>query len=426
MSERLPSDLALRVRGLGKLYQGRTGWWSRLTGSSRAPGKWALRGVGFELPRGKVLTVLGSNGSGKSTLLKLVGRVLEPTEGRVWSRGRIASLLELGCGFHPEMSGRENLYFTAALLGETKSAISGSLESILHFSGLDPAYLDRPVRTYSSGMRMRLAFSVVTHLNPDILLLDEALSVGDLQFRLRASRKIRELADSGCGVLAATHNTLAARDLSDQALYLKSGEALVAGHIDDAISLYLNEKMVSGPRARAEQLETLSRRPNGPVRAECLQVMLTNARGEPTTQFGSNEPIRVQIDYQSGESASAQIAVLITDENGREVLISQNTDGGVAAAPTSTGSHRASCILPADTFGSRRYYLGLRFVFGDPTKMLCLDQIMSFEVDFKNAGEAAVDYWWGWTRPQLQWEHESLPEVISTQTTAREAVAPSA
>ena len=198
---------------------------------------WALKDVSFTLNEGQSLALLGANGSGKSTLLKVIGGIYRPTEGQVLRRGRLGALLELGAGFHPELSGRENIYLNGAMLGLKKKDIQAIESSIIEFSGISE-FIDSPVKTYSSGMYVRLGFAVAVHTKPDILLVDEVLAVGDESFQNQCLAKIRELQSSGCSIVLVTHSMDTAIDFTQQSVLLHKGEKIFDGDTSSAASIY--------------------------------------------------------------------------------------------------------------------------------------------------------------------------------------------
>jgi len=257
------SDIAITVRGLGKRYaihhQRRPRYTAlrdvladrarRLfTFGSRDSGSgdevedfWALRNVGFEVPRGHVLGVIGRNGAGKSTLLKILSRITEPTEGRVELDGTVASLLEVGTGFHPELTGRENIFLNGAILGMSRADIARQFDAIVAFAEVE-RFLDTPVKRYSSGMYVRLAFAVAAHLEPDILIVDEVLAVGDAVFQEKCLATMKDVSRTvGRTVLFVSHNLGAIQSLCDSALVLADGEIAFNGNVDDAVRAYLQQ-----------------------------------------------------------------------------------------------------------------------------------------------------------------------------------------
>lgn len=201
---------------------------------------WALRDINLEVKDGEVLGIIGKNGAGKSTLLKILSRVTTPTTGRITARGRIASLLEVGTGFHPEMTGRENIFMNGSIMGMTKSEIRSKFDEIVDFAGV-AKYIDTPVKRYSSGMTVRLGFAIAAHLEPEILVVDEVLAVGDAEFQKKAIGKMQDVSQSGGRtVLFVSHNMNAVRTLCSKGIVLKSGQVIFEGNTDDAINQYIN------------------------------------------------------------------------------------------------------------------------------------------------------------------------------------------
>lgn len=209
---------------------------------------WALKNVSFEVRRGDVVGIIGRNGAGKSTLLKVLSRITEPTEGRVTLRGHVASLLEVGTGFHPELSGRENIYLNGAILGMTRAEIKRKFDEIVAFADVEK-FLDTPVKRYSSGMHVRLAFSVAAHLEPEILVVDEVLAVGDAEFQTKCLGKMRDVSQSGRTVLFVSHNIAAVQTLCSRGLLLDSGRVIVDGRTNDAVKRYLEERDIDNTGA---------------------------------------------------------------------------------------------------------------------------------------------------------------------------------
>lgn len=266
----MEKDTILKVEGVGKQYRlGLVGtgtishdlnrWWKRTLGKEDPYLKigeannrsekgnsdyvWAIKNINFEVKRGEVLGIIGKNGAGKSTLLKILSRVTGPTTGEIKTKGRIASLLEVGTGFHPEMTGRENIYLNGAILGMTKTEINAKLDEIIDFSGCI-RYVDTPVKRYSSGMKVRLAFAVAAHLEPDILVVDEVLAVGDAEFQKKAIGKMQDISNSdGRTVLFVSHNMESMARLCKRGLLLSNGEVKFTGNINDVINFYLSENL---------------------------------------------------------------------------------------------------------------------------------------------------------------------------------------
>lgn len=274
-------DVILKVENLSKQYRlGTVGtgtishdlnrWWAKIRGkddpylkvgesndrSSKGSSEyvWALKDINFDVKRGEVLGIIGKNGAGKSTLLKILSKVTGPTTGSIKSKGRIASLLEVGTGFHPEMTGRENIFLNGAILGMTKKEIKSKLDEIVTFSGCE-RYIDTPVKRYSSGMKVRLAFAVAAHLEPDILVVDEVLAVGDAEFQKKAIGKMQDISKGdGRTVLFVSHNMAAVKSLCTKSLVLENGEIVFSGEVTEGISFYsdlFSKELKSGLKVNA-------------------------------------------------------------------------------------------------------------------------------------------------------------------------------
>lgn len=246
---------------------------------------WALRDVGFTVEQGERLAIIGRNGAGKSTLLKVLSRITDPTEGSIHIRGRLSSLLEVGTGFHPELTGRENIYLNGAVLGMSREEIRRKFDAIVDFSEVE-AFLDTPVKRYSSGMYVKLAFAVSAFLDPDIIVLDEVLSVGDAAFQRKSQQKMLEMAGEGRTVIFVSHSMGAVRAICDTGIVLRAGRAGEKLPVADAISAYL---------ASADHHGDLT----FPYAADDVTVnaVVLTQHGDPCTEFQGEEPISVRIDF---------------------------------------------------------------------------------------------------------------------------------
>lgn len=255
--------------------------------SESRPTIWALKDVNFEIQHGESVGIVGSNGAGKTTLLKILARVTAPTKGRVHLRGRVGSLLEVGTGFHPELTGRENIYLNGAILGMRRAEINRKFDEIVAFSEVEK-FLDTAVKFYSSGMRVRLAFSVAAHLEPDILLVDEVLAVGDVSFQKKSLGKMEDVAQQGRTVLFVSHNMAAIRSLCRKGIYIEKGEMKYIGELDNAIDLYLK----FGEVQSQSQLR-LDPDPKLPI--QILEASVLNNDGAPDTNLPHDQPFRVRL-----------------------------------------------------------------------------------------------------------------------------------
>ena len=351
------SDIAIRVENLGKRY--RIGQRRERYGTLRdtlmqalgAPlrawrdrgyrkGKaeiWALQDVSFDVHRGDVLAVIGRNGAGKSTLLKILSRVARPTVGRAWIHGRVGSLLEVGTGFHPELTGRENIYLNGAILGMTKTEIDRKFDEIVAFAELEK-FLDTPVKHYSSGMYMRLAFAVAAHLEPDILLVDEVLAVGDAAFQKKCLGKMGEVAKEGRTVLFVSHNMATIQRLCHSALLLDSGRMTACGTVSDVIQLYLKEGATPVPRWERSLLPTSD--------IYFQRIYLTDDTGEMLDHVTTASQLRIVMEYVvQRRCRNLQVSVDLLDSNGDLIFASNPQDVGVDS-PEQAGHYCAVVCLP--------------------------------------------------------------------------------
>lgn len=254
---------------------------------------WALRDVSFEIPAGKTFGLLGHNGSGKSTLLKCMARILVPDLGDIQARGRMAAMLEVGSGFHPELSGRENIYLNGAILGMSRKEIDRKLDDIVDFSGVG-AFIDQPVKNYSSGMYVRLGFSVSIHVEPEILLVDEVLAVGDMEFQERCMAKFSEFREEGRTVVVVSHGLEQMRTFCDEAAWLDHGVLQDVGPAAPLIDRY------SDRTHEVEQVEAGGTR-FGSGEARVDRIELLNCDGKPTQEFRTGDPVRIRMHYTADQ-----------------------------------------------------------------------------------------------------------------------------
>jgi len=254
---------------------------------------WALKDISFEVKKGEVLGIIGKNGAGKSTLLKILSKVTGPTTGEIKTKGRIASLLEVGTGFHPELTGRENIYLNGAILGMTKKEISTKIDEIVDFSGCE-RYVDTPVKRYSSGMTVRLAFAVAAHLEPEILVIDEVLAVGDAEFQKKAIGKMKDISKGeGRTVLFVSHNMAAVKSLCTRAVVLEHGEVVFSGDQNDAVDYYLNE---SGNKNQNPGFVKFEQN-DSPTQINSIEIL--NDQGVMASSFLMGESFQVNINVRN-------------------------------------------------------------------------------------------------------------------------------
>lgn len=322
----------LTARNLSKLYRLYDRPVDRLRESLPFGGKrhqefWALRNVDLEIADGETFGIVGPNGGGKSTLLQILAGILEPTTGRVVTKGRVAALLELGAGFNPEFSGRENVYINGEILGLPRDEIDQKMESIERFAGIGQ-FIERPVRTYSSGMYVRLAFSTAIHVDPEILIVDEALAVGDAVFANRCVAKFEELKSSGVTIVFVSHDMGLVKQICDRAIFLEGGVVQAAGEPKDVINHYVGT--VLAPEAETQEpelspdletadLEATHRHGDGQSQITALELL--GADGQPTRTLDSGEraTIRIRVAFEEAQP-SPMIGILLRTRNGLEVF----------------------------------------------------------------------------------------------------------
>jgi lipopolysaccharide transport system ATP-binding protein len=273
---------------------------------------WALKDISFDVEKGTILGVVGRNGAGKSTLLKILSRITEPTSGEIHVRGRLSSLLEVGTGFHPELTGRENIFLNGAILGMKQSEVRRKLDNIVAFSEVEK-FLDTPIKRYSSGMYVRLAFSVAAHLEPDILVLDEVLAVGDAQFQSKCLGKMGEVAREGRTVIFVSHSMPSVSALCQRGLFLEHGQLKLNGPIDQIVSAYMGAAASQSNR----EFNTASRTGDGTVRITALE--LSSERGPNTVACGSSLTIRLRYEAEKND-LPIQFTLAVFDSSSFRVL----------------------------------------------------------------------------------------------------------
>jgi lipopolysaccharide transport system ATP-binding protein len=312
---------------------------------------WAVRNVNFEIRRGEVVGIIGRNGAGKSTLLKILSRITEPSTGRVEIKGRVASLLEVGTGFHPELTGRENIYLNGAILGMSRAEIRKKFDAIVAFAGVE-GFLDTPVKRYSSGMYVRLAFAVAAHLEPEILVIDEVLAVGDAEFQKKCLGKIETIASSGRTVLFVSHNLRSISDLCAAAILLERGAVAAAGHPRDVVSRYIGGGTENVTEWRPQPL------PNSPFQFN--RVHLANARrGEAEATIPYSEAVEIEFDFTVNDGLPiGRLGLMLVNEEGLPVLTSADTDAmSNLNRPWPLGRFLLRCTIPGSLLMPGRYCL---------------------------------------------------------------------
>ena len=286
---------------------------------------WALRGVSLEIARGEAVGLIGPNGAGKSTLLKLLSRITLPTEGRITLRGRVATLLEVGTGFHPELTGRENIFVNGAILGMRRREIEASFDEIVAFSGVE-RFIDTPVKRYSSGMYVRLAFAVAAHLQPEILLVDEVLAVGDAEFQRKCLGKMKEVSEGGRTVVLVSHNMAAVQRLCSRVFVIDKGRLAMQGTAAEAVAEYL-DRAGTGQQGGVALIAEDADRFEGTGAARLRKVVMTDGGGQPTSSVRLGERFGLALTFEIlSEIADAVIEVGICSTDGQRFATMQNID----------------------------------------------------------------------------------------------------
>ncbi|WP_052128923.1 polysaccharide ABC transporter ATP-binding protein [Neosynechococcus sphagnicola] len=366
---------------------------------------WALKEVSFEVQQGEIVGIIGRNGAGKSTLLKILSRITEPTVGYAEMRGQVASLLEVGTGFHPELTGRENVYLNGTIMGMKRWEIDRKFDEIVDFAGIEK-FIDTPVKRYSSGMYVRLAFAVAAHLEPEILIVDEVLAVGDAEFQRKCLGKMQDVTTQGRTVLFVSHNMAAVRSLCGRSLLLERGQVAWDGETNEALGQYLDRQVVMNGVAKGEALQEKARSHlfQGKVFFQCHEIALLNQAGESCTCFRSDEDIIVSIIFECFQAAPTfQMLVKLVDHENTVLLQSEFDDIIEQPAILQPGIYHSQCILPQHSFGERRFYLSVS-LFCQNIQHLSFRQVLYFDVEFSGYRDKFSSFSKdAYFRPQLNW-----------------------
>jgi lipopolysaccharide transport system ATP-binding protein len=369
---------------------------------------WALRDVSFEAREGEVLGIIGPNGAGKSTLLKILTKITWPTQGRAQLRGRVGSLLEVGTGFHPELTGRENIYLNGAILGMKRGEISRKLDTIVEFSGVQK-FIDTPVKRYSSGMFVRLAFSVASHFEPEIMVVDEVLAVGDADFQRRSLGRMENLSDSGRTVLFVSHNLHAVLQLCDRALLLEGGKIVREGSTHDVVAYY--EEQMVGEGSSVVWDDPTSAPGNDLVRLQSVRVVDEDGSGIASTDV--RRPVGIEIGFRvlrDGKPVVPKIKVL--DQHGAICFNAMDTSPRWHEV-TPPGDYRATAWIPANLLNEGRHAVDVDIVVLAVPKLAPQAKayrVVAFHIYDPAEGDSARGLFSGEfrgvVRPLLDWTYE--------------------
>jgi lipopolysaccharide transport system ATP-binding protein len=420
------SDVAIRVHGVSKRYQigeQRGGYKTlreSLVGAFRAPFRrsrnsnghasapadrtlWALKDVTFDVQHGEIVGVIGRNGAGKSTLLKILSRITDLTEGEIEISGRVGSLLEVGTGFHPELTGRENIFLNGAILGMKRAEIAARFDEIIAFAGTEK-FLDTPVKYYSSGMYMRLAFAIAAHLEPQVLVIDEVLAVGDAEFQKKCLGKMGDVARSGRTVLFVSHNMAAVKVLCRKAILLNNGVIVSSGDVADVIEDY---SLTVAPQASVREWRDPATAPgNENVRLSYIRIIPPDNEAAITIDTGA----LVEIGFDNlRENIALDCTVYLTSRDG--VLIFESGHLISSDRDSRRGFYHLTGRIPGHLLNAGRYSLDV--LFGEDQRYLLfrIDAVVSFEVENTATGRGSnMSVATGLVRPLLSWRHSFKEE----------------
>jgi lipopolysaccharide transport system ATP-binding protein len=419
-AENISKQYRLGLVGTGTLSHDLNRWWHRVRGkddpylkigevndrSTKAQSDyvWALQDINFEVQQGEVLGIIGKNGAGKSTLLKILSRVTTPTTGQIKTRGRIASLLEVGTGFHPEMTGRENIYLNGAILGMTKAEIKAKEDEIVAFSGCE-RYIDTPVKRYSSGMRVRLAFAVAAHLEPDILVVDEVLAVGDAEFQKKAVGKMQDISKAdGRTVLFVSHNMDSITRLCTRAILMKNGRIIENGNVSKVIDQYLTSEFGTSAYKKLDN----SFSSDGAIKL--LEVKAHKVNLESSENFYITEKVGITISYEvlvPGKKIHA--AFNFHNSSGVNIFDSHENNSEFYFDKKGIGVYNATAWIPEHLLSEGVVVVGAALVTHDPFQVhIHQKDVIAFNmIDDMANSPTRGDYVGGLpgvVRPLLKWE----------------------
>lgn len=362
---------------------------------------WALQGVSFEVHRGGILGIVGRNGAGKSTILKLLSRISLPTKGRILRNGRLSSLLEVGTGFHPELTGMENIFLNGAILGMRRAEIAARLDEIIAFSGIEH-HIHTPIKRYSSGMKVRLGFAVAAHLDPDILIVDEVLAVGDAEFQRKCLGSMRNVAGSGRTILLVSHNVNAVHGLCDRALWMDRGLVHMEGGTHEVVRAYL-EKYAALATERTWD-------PAQAPGSETFRLLAARAVSEcPQGSYRTDMPIRLEFEFLHQDDTDGAIGIQLRVSTHNDVLafvsvMSRDAEGGDEEDTLWVrGRNKVACIIPAHLLNEGGYRFALAAVRRGRSLWQEAD-VLALEVHRPTAAADAYERVPGVVHPVLRWE----------------------
>lgn len=432
------SQAVIEARGLGKRY--RVGERERyvalrdvIARACQAPFRrremrgadhlWAVRDVSFDVHQGEVVGLIGRNGAGKSTLLKLLSRITRPTRGHAEIRGRVGSLLEVGTGFHPELTGRENVYLSGAILGMKSSEIARKFEEIISFADVE-RFLDTPLKHYSSGMQMRLAFAVAAHLEPEILLIDEVLAVGDAEFQKKCLGKMEEVSRGGRTIIFVSHNAAAVTRLCGRCILLRAGAVEKDGPVHEVMGAYVR----SGVDTSASREWTENSAPGDSI-VRLRAVRAHTAEGQVANAFDIRQPIGIEVVFEVLQPGIVLTPNLhLFDEAGVNVFISHDVDPAWRGRPRPCGRYVSTAWIPGNFLAEGTFLVGaaITTLISQNIRLYEKDAIAFQVIDSTDGDSARGDYAGplpGVVRPLLNWQtsYEPTPTASIAEVAADRA-----
>ena len=365
---------------------------------------WALRDVNFSIEQGDRVGIVGHNGAGKSTMLKILSKIIEPTTGTVRIRGRVASLLEVGTGFHPELTGRENIYLNGSLLGMSRSEIRKQFDEIVAFAGVEK-FLDTPVKRYSSGMYVRLGFAISAHLDPEIMIVDEVLAVGDAEFQKKSLGKMRDNSASGRTIIFVSHNLTAVQALCNKTLYFEKGYLIEQGETNQVIASYLSK--VSKTRLLREW-DTPEEAPGNDL-VRVRRVEMVPEYMEDLTHIDVRTPMKFRFEFWNlMESANLNLSLHLNSMTGECIF-----NIGTQSKPYGKGLIVGECTIPGYFLNDGTYTISMMIVKDTVTPLYVMEEGITFDVEDYREGIAWYGKWPGYVRPQIPFHTKMLEPVTS-------------
>jgi len=423
------SEIAIRAENLGKSYQidhapkanyrtlreslaALSGWGLGRRATSSRETIWALKNVSFEVQRGEALGIIGRNGAGKSTLLKILSRITSPTSGRAEIYGRLGSLLEVGTGFHPELTGRENIYLNGAILGMGRGEIRARFDEIVAFAETEQ-FLDTPVKRYSTGMYMRLAFAVAAHFESDILIVDEVLAVGDAAFQAKCLGRIADLGASGRTVIFVSHSMPSILRLCTRALLLDRGQRVTDGPTHEVIRTYLESELGKSSERRWASIEDAP----GDRVAKLRSIRVLPGDGNSSDEIDIRQPIEIEVEFVSEAPGELRPSVNLHFYNDEGVCLFVSNDWNDRqswARRRSAGVTRSTCRIPGNFLAEGRVVVTVAVSTYHPIVVHALERdAVAFQIVDRSQGDGVrglyANEWPGVVRPMLDWQVEALP-----------------